>query len=128
MLILISTKGMTINLHYCQDVLYDIALSSPAENCCEDAAHDHSSRQDSNKDKPIDCKDETVKVESTYDFIVSSNSFDFNDIQIIDLAHITSLSSENQGTTKITSSKVLNFKIPPVPPEVVLSQVQAFLI
>jgi hypothetical protein len=128
MLILISTAGMTINLHYCQDGLYDIALSSPAENCCENGAHDHSCHQDSNMDKPIDCEDETVKVESTDDFFVSSYSFDFNNNQIIDLFNNTSLFSENQGTTKITSNKVPNFKIPPVLPEVVLSQVQSFLI
>jgi hypothetical protein len=128
MLILISTAGMTINLHYCQDGLYDIALSSPAENCCENGAHDHSCHQDSNMDKPIDCEDETVKIESTDDFFVSSYSFDFNNNQIIDLFNNTSLFSENQGTTKITSNKVPNFKIPPVLPEVVLSQVQSFLI
>jgi hypothetical protein len=127
-LILLSITGVTVNLHYCQDGLYDIALSSPAENCCENGAHDHPCHQDSNMDKPIDCEDETVKVESTDDFFVSSYSFDFNNNQIIDLFHITSLFSENRGTTKITSSKVPNFKIPLVPPEVVLSQVQSFLI
>ncbi len=33
--ILISTMGITINMHYCHDQLIDLAFNAPAHSCCE---------------------------------------------------------------------------------------------
>ena len=127
-LILLSLTGLTVNFHYCQDGLYDIALNSPAESCCESGAHDHHCHSDPGIDNPNHCDDETVKVESTDVYFVSSYSFDFDDVHHIDLLFATQLLSENQRTANKTESEVSNYKKPPMLPEVVLSQIQSFLI
>ena len=127
-LILLSLTGLTFNLHYCQDTLYDIALNSPAESCCENGAHDHHCHPDPDMENSNHCDDETVKVESTDDFFVSSYSFDFDDVHHIDLLFATHILSENQHSSNNNESEVLNYKKPPILPEVVLSQIQSFLI
>ena len=127
-LILLSLTGLTVNLHYCQETLYDIALNSAAENCCESGAHDHGCHPGPDMDNSNHCEDDTVKVESTDDFFVSSYSFDFDDVHRIDLLFSTHIFSGNQHTANKNESEVLNFKKPPTTPEVVLSQIQSFLI
>ena len=127
-LILLSFTGLTVNLHYCQDGLYDIALNSPAKNCCESGMHDHHCHPDPDRDNSNHCDDETVKVESTDDFIVSSYLFDFDDLHQIDLFNRTLIFIENQQSSKNYESEVLDYKKPPIPPEVVLSEIQSFLI
>jgi hypothetical protein len=127
-LILLSLTGFTVNLHYCQDTLYDIALNSPAESCCENGAHEHHCHPVPDMDNSNHCDDETIKVESTDDFFVSSYSFDFDDVNHIDLFNRTLIFLENKLTANNTESEVLNYKKPPTLPEVVLSQIQSFLI
>ncbi len=127
-LILLSVTGLTFNLHYCQDTLYDIALNSPAESCCENGAHEHHCHPVPDTDNSNHCDDETVKIESTDDFFVSSYSFDFDDVQHINLLYTTHTLIKTQPTTNKTESEVLNYKKPPILPEVVLSQIQSFLI
>jgi hypothetical protein len=127
-LILLSLTGLTVNLHYCQDTLYDIALNSPAESCCENGAHEHHCHPVPDMDNSNHCDDETIKVESTDDFFVSSYSFDFDDVNHIDLFNRTLIFLENKLTANNTESEVLNYKKPPTLPEVVLSQIQSFLI
>jgi hypothetical protein len=127
-LILLSLTGLTINLHYCQETLYDIALNSPAESCCENGAHDHHCHPDPDMENSNHCDDETVKVESTDVYFVSSYSFDFDDVHHINLLFATQLLPENQRTANKTESEVFNYKKPPMLPEVVLSQIQSFLI
>jgi hypothetical protein len=127
-LILLSLTGLTVNLHYCQDTLYDIALNSPAESCCENGAHEHHCHPVPDMDNSNHCDDETIKVESTDDFFVSSYSFDFDDVNHIDLFNRTLIFLENKLTANNTESEVLNYKKPPLLPEVVLSQIQSFLI
>jgi hypothetical protein len=127
-LILLSVTGLTINLHYCQDALYDIALNSLAENCYENGAHENCCHPDPDMKNSNHCDDETVKVESTDDFFVSSFSFDFEDVHQIDLLFAIHILSENQRTSNNHESEVLNFKKPPILAEVELSQIQSFLI
>ena len=97
-LILLSLTGLTVNLHYCQDTLYDIALNSPAESCCENGAHEHHCHPVPDMDNSNHCDDETIKVESTDDFFVSSYSFDFDDVNHIDLFNRTLIFLENKLT------------------------------
>ena len=126
-LILLSVTGLTINFHYCQDSLYDIALNSPAESCYENGAHENCCHPDSDMETNH-CDDETLKVESTDDFFVSSFSFDFEDIHQIDLLFAFHILLENQRTSNTYESEVLNFKKPPILHEVELSQIQTYLI
>jgi len=124
----LSLTGLTFNLHYCQDTLYDIALNSPAKSCCENGAHEHHCHLDPDMNNSNHCDDETVKIESTDDFFVSFYSFDFEKLQHIDLFYTTNTLTDNQRSANNTESEVLNYKKPPTAPEVVLSQIQSFLI
>jgi hypothetical protein len=126
--ILLSMIGLNVNIHYCQDELYDIAVNSPADNCCEDDAHHHPCHEDPEGDKSHQCQDETLQVASTDYFFVSSNSFNLSDSKIINLFGTTPIISAIESIANITTSEVLHFKNPPTLPEVVLSQVQSFLI
>lgn len=127
-LILLSLTGLTVNLHYCQDELYDIALYSPAENCCDNGAHDHHCHPDPDMENSNHCDDETVKLESTDDFFVSSYSFDFDEVHHIDLFNSTTILLEDQRSANNTAGEVFNYNKPPILSEVVLSQIQSFLI
>ena len=127
-IILLSSTGLTVNLHYCQDALYDIALNSPAESCIENGAHENCCHPDPDLENTNHCDDETVKVESTDDFFVSSFSFDFEDVHQIDLLFAIHILSENQPISNNYESEVVNYKNPPILPEVELSQIQSFLI
>ena len=127
-LILGSTTGMTINLHYCQDTLYDIGLNKPAQSCCDTGSDKKHCHHGSILKKPHHCKDETIKVESTDAFLVSSYTFGLNKAQTIDLFLTAQILLENQSTTKKATNEVLDYKKPPTPQEVVLSQIQSFLI
>jgi hypothetical protein len=126
-LLLLSATGLTINMHFCDGHLYDLALIAPAHDCCEidgsaDACHHHQDQT-----KPHQCDDETVKVDSTNDFFVSAYSFDFENSHSFDLFFTTQLFIENPKAENSTVAGVLNYKRPP-PQEVVLSQIQSFLI
>ena len=127
-LLLLSATGMTLNLHYCHNQLIDLALIAPADNCCEADAHEDHCHNDMDKGNSNHCDDETVKIESTSDYVVSTHSFSFENAHSFDLFFTTPLIVNNQSTIESTTLTVLNFKKPPKPQEVVLSQIQSFLI
>jgi hypothetical protein len=74
------------------------------------------------------CDDETIKLESTDDFFVSSYSFDFDEVHHIDLFNRTTILLEDPCSANKTPGEIFNYKKPPLLPEVVLSQIQSFLI
>ncbi len=127
-LILLSATELTINLHYCQDHLYDFALNAPAHNCCETGEHENHCHHSSDMDMSNHCDDETIKVGSTDEFFISSYSFDFSNVHTIDLFLTNEILLENQSTANDAKTIVLNYKKPPTHQEVVLSQIQSFLI
>jgi len=114
-------------MHFCQGYLYDLALIAPAHDCCETDGIEDTCHHDQDQDKSHHCVDDTIKVESTNDFFVSSYSFDFENSHSFDLFFTTQLLIENPMTDESTVVGVLNYKKPP-PQEVVLSQIQSFLI
>jgi len=138
--LLASTVGLTINLHYCKDKLYDVGLFTEAKNCCKDKEHQHTSdiahehkhhnhSCDSENHKPSDCEDETIKIESVDNYVVSTNTFtvtqDYSTLLfpvyfvVVDLFKL----SEVRTTSKIPKSDIS-------PPEiqVVLSLLQTYLL
>lgn len=125
-LLLLTATGMTINMHFCQGYLYDLALIAPAHDCCETDGIEDTCHHDEDQDKSHHCVDDTIKVESTNDFFVSSYSFDFENSHSFDLFFTTQFLIENPMTDESTVVGVLNYKKPPQ--EVVLSQIQFFLI
>jgi hypothetical protein len=127
-LFILSMTGLTVNLHYCGEDLYDIALNAPADNCCDEEAHVHQCHPPEDNGHSNHCDDERLKVETTDVFIPSSFSVESSNIHIIDLFTETAYSTSFEGSGDPTSGRLLHFKKPPIPSEVILSQIQSFLI
>jgi len=127
-LLLVSATGMTINMHYCNGHLYDLALNAPAHDCCDSDMDDNMCHHNHDQAKSDQCDNETIKLESTNDFFVSAYTFDFDNIHAIDLFFPTQLLIEEPVTAESQVNRILNFNKPPPTQEVVLSQIQSFLI
>ena len=125
--ILVSTTGFTINLHYCHDQIYDLALFSPAHSCCETAnqGHCHSTGDLANMNH---CEDESIVVESTDDYVGSSFTVSLENTHSIDLLLTASILFNVQGSDDEIVTEAPWHKEPPPYQEVVLSQIQSYLI
>jgi hypothetical protein len=126
-LILVSTTGFTINLHYCHNEIYDLALFTQAHSCCETATqgHCHSTGDIS---KMNHCEDESIIVESIDDYVGSSFAVNFENTHSIDLL----LAASVLLNVEVVDADILIpapwHKEPPPYREVVLSQIQSYLI
>lgn len=143
LLLLVSTMGLTVNLHYCKDKLYDVGIFSEATNCCIDIGdahehpgdvshhHDASHHQqscDAENHKKSDCEDETLQVESVDDYVVSSFNFDFNNLSFLNIFLSVPVLSDlfNQSSTVVIEIPEWNISPPKI--QVVLSLLQTYLI
>lgn len=126
-LILVSTLGFTINLHYCYDQLYDTALFSPANSCCDASNEGHCHVAEGISDMNH-CEDESISAEPGDDFIVSSYSFNFESFHFSDLNYTFAILPHFQDSNNNIALEAPWFKKPPLIQEVVLSQIQSFLI
>jgi hypothetical protein len=126
-LILVSTTGFTINLHYCHNQLVDLALFSPAKSCCDTAKEEPCDAQHSIS-KKSHCENESIVVESTENFVGSSFEFSFNNNHSIDLLLTALIIFNDHGIHKQIVKEPPWHKEPPPYQEVVLSQIQSFLI
>lgn len=125
-MMLLSATGLTISKHYCDNQLIDIGFITPADKCFEINACNNC-HHDDEMENANHCDDETLKFEKTSDYFVSFYSFRFDNVLPTDLFFSSQILSEDQRTVKFTAYRLLNYKKPPVPNEVVLSQVQSFL-
>ena len=123
-LILISSTGFTINMHYCHDQLIDLAFNSPAHSCCDINENGASQFQDSCPG----CQDETIVIEPGDDYEVSTLVINLENYNTIDLFLITEIFNSIQGIDESTKNVVPRYKKPPPYQEVVLSQIQSYLI
>jgi len=126
-LLLFSATGMTINMHFCQGHLYDLAFNAPAHDCCENDLEDQVCHHNHDMAMSHHCDNETIKIESSHDFIGSGFSFDFEDSHSFELFNTSPLMIKSPGTEKSFTTRIFTYKKPP-PQEVVLSQIQAYLI
>jgi hypothetical protein len=126
--IIMFMTGVTINFHFCQEGLYDVALNSQAHDCCDGEEHDHHCHPPADQDHSDRCKDKTVKMGTTDDYIVSSCQNVFSDLEIIELFTESATVIENRYIAETHPGKLFHFKKPPTFPEVTLSRVQSFLI
>lgn len=126
--LLLSVSGMTINMHFCEGHLYDMAFIAPAHDCCDSDVDENICHHDHDMTKSHECEDETIKFDILNDFNISTYTFDFDDIHSIDLLFPTQLLTENFVKDESPIIGILNFKKPPVTQEVVLSQIQSFLL
>lgn len=123
-LILVSTFGFTINLHYCHDQLIDMAFLSPANSCCDIDGEEASQIQDTCPG----CEDESISAESTDDFTFSSHIFNFENYHNSDLLISATIQYCFQDSNNHSAMEVPWYKKPPPYQEVILSQIQSFLI
>jgi hypothetical protein len=114
--ILISSTGFTINMHFCHDQLIDIAFLTPAQSCCD------------LQDKCPGCQDESIVVEHSDDYEVSVNAFNFENSHNTTLLLTSVIINYYQGIDESTNNEVPWYKKPPPYQEVVLSQIQSYLI
>lgn len=128
-LLLVSATGMTVNIHFCQDHLYDLALNAPAHSCCEPDQDNNTNtcHLDHDMAKPHQCDDKSIKIESSHDYLVSGSSYDFGDTHSFELFGTTTLLIDSPDTEKSYTTRIFKYKKPP-PQEVVLAEIQSFLI
>ena len=121
--ILISSTGFTINMHYCHDQLIDMAFLTHADSCCE-------TENDSNQsqDNCPGCQDESIVVEPGDDYEVSASTFNFENSYHTNLFLSSVVFNYFQGIDESTKDEVPWYKKPPPYQEVVLSQIQSYLI
>lgn len=125
--ILVSTTGFTISLHYCHDHIYDLAVFSEAHSCCEpdSKAHCHAP---GDMDPVKHCEDESISVEPTDDYIGSSFQIEPVNTHILDLFLTAHVLLQAQGVDHQVLMEPPWHKEPPPCREVVLSQIQTYLI
>ena len=122
--ILISSTGFTINMHYCHDQLIDMAFLVPAHRCCDINEEDENQVQDC---CPW-CQDESIVVEPADDYEVSTNTFYFEKSHNTTLFLTSVILNSLQGINESTKNEVPWYKKPPPYQEVILSQIQSYLI
>jgi hypothetical protein len=122
--LLISTMGITINMHYCHDQLIDLAFNAPAQSCCE--INDEGASQ--SLDTCPGCQDESIVVEPGDDYEVPAIALNFENSHNTTLFLTSVVLNYYQGIEKPTNNEVPWYKKPPPYQEVVLSQIQSYLI
>ena len=141
LLLLISTTGMTVRLHYCNNRLYDVGIFSNAANCCMDVVHEHSqeaghhqhknkNNQDCNSEshQKNDCENDTVKVETVGNYVLSAFDFDFNSISFLNLFLSTSVVINLYNPQDISTVEIPSWNISPPKIQVLLSLLQTYLL
>ena len=123
-LILISSMGIAINMHFCHDKLIDLALNAPAHNCCDINEEAASQSQDSCPG----CQDESIVVEPGDDYEVPAVTFNFENSHQTTLFLSSVILNYFQYIDESTKNEVPWYKKPPPYQEVVLSQIQSYLI
>jgi len=122
--ILISSTGFTINMHYCHDQLIDMAFLAPAHSCYDTDKADANQSQDSCSG----CQDESIVVEPGDDYVVSTSTFNFENSQNTTQFLTSVILNYFQGIDEPTKNEVPWYKKPPPYQEVVLSEIQSYLI
>lgn len=81
-ILMVSSAGFSLDVHYCQDKVYDIGIFSPAKSCCdsnEQALDNHISCDtgnhcDENQSPCPQCNDERISFEKVDNFINATNN------------------------------------------------------
>lgn len=125
--VLISTTGFTINMHFCHDQLINMALNTPAESCCDvsnPVPCDHTEAL-SQMDH---CSDDSIVVEALEGFVGSSLDINLDCNQSTDILFWIALQFNSPGMGADIKPVILEYYLPPPCQEVDLSQIQSYLI
>jgi len=125
--ILVSTTGFTISLHYCHNEIYDLGLFAPAHSCCETGTQGHCHSEGELADMNH-CEDESIVIESTDDYVGSSFEVSLENTHSFDLLLIASILFNAELSDDDIVTEAPWHKEPPPYQEVVLSQIQSYLI
>ena len=125
--ILVSTTGFTINLHYCHEQIYDMAVFSPAHSCCE-AGSGATCHAPGNMDTSNHCEDESIVVESIDDYVGSAFTVSLENDHSIDLLLTAYILFHVEASVNEIIIEPPWHKEPPPYQEVVLSHIQSYLI
>lgn len=132
LLLVVAIPGLTINFHYCQEAVYDIAFFSEAESCCspgqinrcdEITEHNHCKDQTEQQNH---CEDETVIIEHIDDFIVTT--FHFSHLSTVNMLFSVPLIAEHTNISKDIIQPVPDRDISPPNIQTVLSLLQTYLL
>lgn len=134
-LLLISTMGMVINLHYCEGKLYDVGIFSEAKNCCFVDDHHHENHHkhihahhdcDAKNLGQNDCDDEAVTIEPVDQFVASSFIFGFNNFSFINLFLLVPVITDLYNLSAVSISEIPELNIPPPKIQTILSNLQVY--
>ncbi len=130
LVLLVSTVGMNINMHFCQQKLYDIAVFKDAADCCAPKTnhHEKSHHCKVNNHHKNDCEDETIPIDKVDSFIVTSFNFDFQTISLSTLFTFITIYMDLNSTLVTQQVELHNLNISPPKIQAVLSLLQTYLI
>ncbi len=129
LLVTVSVTGFTVNMHYCSEQLYDVAMFAPVHSCCDALMHSPADCHDSPGMDQDHCDDRTIQVESANDLYPSSwspGSSAGGTFQYI-LSDHTALNRAGIPETD-RPSNLYRYRFPPTGKHDILSRIQSFLI
>ncbi|MFC2111135.1 hypothetical protein ACFLQ5_01645 [Bacteroidota bacterium] len=124
-LFLISTTGLTINLHYSHNELYDIGLYTEAESCCGDLTqHNSCCAKEKQKNQ---CEDKTIEMKVKDDFNFTSSNCEIEPLSFINLFLFSSTLFDLSNIQD--NDEIIPFiDISPTDPLKILSLLQSYLL
>jgi len=128
-LVAVSTTGLTLDMHFCRDRLYDIAMFSDAKNCCETGHHGDMECHDAAEEDPHHCDDSTITVDPEEDLFLSSLSTEIppgSVIHLLEAVRTSTVLPERNGSERF--NKLPRYRLPPTGKHDIYSMIQSFLI
>jgi hypothetical protein len=127
-LLFLSATGLTVNLHYCHERIYDVSLISPARHCCDPGQAEAPFHHENRIADPEHCRDDAFQIGSTNDYLIPMHGFQLNGFDYPgNPVHSLNL-SWSLDRNAIMASHILHFRSPPPPNKADLSRLQTFLL
>lgn len=132
--LLITTAGLTINLHFCAGNLYSIAIDSEAANCCEDENHmgymnvNHNNQCHNEVEENNHCDDETLIVKISDDFTKTAQNINISNTNVIILYNTLLPDAFNLFASLEANLNLLNYNDYPPDKRQIFSLIQSYLL
>ena len=136
-IMLVSTTGMTVNMHFCMDRLYAVGINRPAESCCEHGKGCMESCERNSGDRcrhgfligrPGHCSDRSVHTGNTDDYVVSTSGTDMaTGLHPVPSPGIQAINADPSSHEFLARRTVYKYCKPPPLPKTELSIFQSFL-
>lgn len=125
-MLLVSVTGLTINMHYCYDHLYDMALNAPAHSCCDPGVDNGHCHDDHVSDDPTHCDDRVIRIQTESDLMVAGATMLPDNLHAIELKFICGHTVALTAEAAVGKWPEYSGKTPPHPREVDLPTIQVF--